>query len=199
MGVAVCERPLAVGDYVVGDAVIERKTVRDLGSAIIRGRFWPQIGRLRNRAKRGYLLIEGSDLDLSPLRPASVRGTLLAVADLGLDVIRSMDPDDTATWLAVLARRSRRPSKPRPAYSQRQKRQDVPAAMLAAVPGISTYGAEALLGRFGDVRSVVNAGADEWLAVPGIGPKRAAALAEAISHLSRPASRPQSGRQGPST
>jgi ERCC4-type nuclease len=50
--------------------------------------------------------------------------------------------------------------------------------LLAAVPGVSTASARALLDRFGSVAAVVAAGPDEWLTVPGIGPDRARALAE---------------------
>ena len=54
--------------------------------------------------------------------------------------------------------------------------------MLAAVPGISTDSAGALLEHFGTVRNVVNAGYESWLSVPGIGPVRAGALDRTLSH-----------------
>ena len=54
-------------------------------------------------------------------------------------------------------------------------------ALLAAVPGISTACARALLERFGSVAAVVAADPAEWLAVPGIGPERARALADALN------------------
>jgi ERCC4-type nuclease len=53
--------------------------------------------------------------------------------------------------------------------------------LLAAVPGISTTSARALLERFGSVADVVAAGPDEWLAVPGIGPERVRALQETFT------------------
>jgi len=59
---------------------------------------------------------------------------------------------------------------------------DADEAMLAAVPGISTTSARALLERFGTVRNVVNAGPESWLSVPGIGPVRADALDRTLSH-----------------
>ena len=58
--------------------------------------------------------------------------------------------------------------------------------MLAAVPGIAANGAEALLRRFGTVRAVVNPSEAEFLSVPGIGPKKAAALTAAILHSTEP-------------
>jgi len=158
LGVPTEVRSLSIGDYVIEASVIERKTPRDLGSAIARGRFWPQIGRMRKAFDRCYLLVEGLDLEESRLRPQSMRGVLLTVADLGLDVVRSADPAESAMWLAVLARRpTRTAGKRRPGYAQQPARPEASEAMLASVPGISSYGADALLRHFGSVRSVVNA------------------------------------------
>ncbi len=53
--------------------------------------------------------------------------------------------------------------------------------MLAAVPGISTARARALLARFGNVANVVAAGEQAWCEVPGIGPTRAKALAKTFA------------------
>src|SRR5918992_6209585 len=60
--------PLPAGDYAVGsDTLVERKRVRDLHSAVIKGRFWPQLAKLRAAADFPYLLVEGTDLDRGPL------------------------------------------------------------------------------------------------------------------------------------
>jgi ERCC4-type nuclease len=68
-------------------------------------------------------------------------------------------------------------------YAQRLKPgvDEVPEAMLAAVPGISTVTARALLRRFGTVRAVILAGAEALSTVEGVGPVRARALSRAIS------------------
>ncbi len=74
----------------------------------------------------------------------------------------------------------------RPAYAQRPKARagsEAAEGVLAAVPGISTGSARALLARFGSVAAVVAAGREAWLEVPGIGPDRARALEEAFSHV----------------
>ena len=56
--------------------------------------------------------------------------------------------------------------------------ESVPEAMLAAVAGVSTVTARALLERLGSVTAV--ASHDVLLEVPGIGPERARALALAL-------------------
>jgi len=176
-------RRLAVGDYIAGSAIVERKSVRDLHLSVINGTFWPQIGRLSRAKRHPFLLVEGSDLDAGPLHPASVRGAILAVGELGIRVIRSADPGDSALWLKVLAGRERSRYQGRRVYARRFA---TPAeAMLAAVPGISAVSARALLDRFGSVAAVLDAGPDEWLSIRGVGPKRAQAILETLGRSER--------------
>jgi ERCC4-type nuclease len=171
---------MLTGDYRVGAALVERKAVRDLHVSVIQGRFWRQVGRLSRTSKCPYLLVEGSDLDDGPLRPASVRGALLAVGELGVGVIRSASPADSALWLMLLAERAARPVRTKRVYApERQTRTG--EAMLAAVPGISGVTARALIAHFGSTRAVLAATPDEWLSVRGVGPKRAQALMQSLA------------------
>jgi len=187
LGVEVEIAPLPAGDYAVGaDTLVERKRMLDLHAAIMKGRLWPQVAKLRAATAFPYLLVEGTDLDRGPLAGAAVRGACLAVIDQGIALLRSGQPRDSALWIHRLAVRCQRVELPpdRPAYAQRPKARagpDAAEALLAAVPGISTSSARALLARFGSVAAVVAAGPEEWLTVPGIGPDRARALAETFS------------------
>jgi ERCC4-type nuclease len=128
------------------------------------------------------LLVEGVDLG-GPISSASIKGVLLAASDLGILVVRSTSRSDTANWLVALARRSTRPPvhRVRPAYAQRAQPlgDDIPQAMLAAVPGISTMIARTLLRRFGSVVSVLAASDEELMSVKGMGPQRIEALRDA--------------------
>jgi ERCC4-type nuclease len=173
---------LPAGDYGVGaETLVERKTVADLHGSVLKGRLWPQMGKLRSESSFAYLAVEGRDLDRGPLHPNAVRGVCLAVIDLGIAVLRTADRADTARWLHRLAVRRQRTEDPpdRPAYSQRPKAPFGPEAaeaVLAAFPGVSAVSARALLTRFGSVRGVLAASPDELLAVPGVGPERVRAL-----------------------
>lgn len=177
---------LPIGDYDVGNGVlVERKTVADLHLSIERGRLWRQIGALRRLARLPYLIIEGPELDAGPIAPAAVRGACLAVIGQGVPILPTRDPADSAIWLRLLAARISGVAlgRDRPAYAQRLKPASelVREAMLAAVPGISVGRARALLDRFGSVPGVVEAGYDEWITVPGIGPVNGEALRRALS------------------
>jgi len=185
LGVRIERRQLPVADYVAGAALVERKSVRDLHLAIIDGRFWPQVGRLGRTTLRPYLLVEGPDLDAGPLSSPSTRGALLAVNELGIGIIRSNDPADSALWLKILANRPQRRRKVTRAYAQRPTASESAEAMLAAVPGISTVTARALLERFGSVAAVLDANPEEWLSIRGVGPKRMRALSETLAPRER--------------
>jgi ERCC4-type nuclease len=177
---------LPAGDYAVSaDTLVERKRVLDLHAAVLKGRLWPQLGKLRAACAFPYLLVEGSDIDRGPLHHNAVRGVCLAVIDQGIALLRSGSPRDSALWIHRLAVRCQQvePSADRPAYAQRPRPrpgEQTAEALLSAVPGISTSCARALLARFGSVAAVVAAGPAEWLQVPGIGPDRARALTESF-------------------
>jgi ERCC4-type nuclease len=75
---------LPAGDYAVGaDTLVERKRVLDLHAAVLKGRLWPQLGKLRAACAFPYLLVEGTDIDRGPLHHNAVRGACLAVIDQG--------------------------------------------------------------------------------------------------------------------
>jgi DNA excision repair protein ERCC-4 len=184
---------LPAGDYAVGaDTLVERKRVLDLHGAVLKGRLWPQLGKLRAACAFPYLLVEGSDIDRGPLHHNAVRGVCLAVIDQGIALLRSGYQRDSALWIHRLAIRCQEvePTPERPAYAQRPRPkpgEETAEAVLSAIPGISTSCARALLARFGSVAEVVAATREEWLEVPGIGLERARALEETFRF----------GRKGP--
>jgi Fanconi anemia group M protein len=190
MGVAVELAALPAGDYAVGaDTLVERKAVSDLHSAILKGRLWPQLNKLRAASAFPYLLVEGGDLDRGPLHPNSVRGACLAAIEKGIALLRSSDRTDSARWLHRLALRcqeyERAPDRLPPGGRSLPKLSVGPEtaeALLAAIPGISSSSAQRLLLRFGSVAGVASAEIDELLEIPGIGPERARLVVEALRY-----------------
>jgi ERCC4-type nuclease len=180
LGVRILIEPLPAGDYrLEGGAIVERKTVADLHGSLARGRLWSQIGRIRDAAVLPFLFVEGGDLDDGPRHPNAIRGCLLAIADLGVALVWTRDPEDTALWLHRLAvRQQRRRESPRPAPSRVAPPPGV--AALAGIPGISEITARALIDRFGSIEQLVAAGPEHWADVDGVGPVRAHAIATAL-------------------
>jgi ERCC4-type nuclease len=179
-----CDVQMRTADYAIDElALIERKTVRDLHLSLIRGRLWPQIGRLRRGAPWPYLLVEGRSFYEGPVKPEAIRGLLITVGELGVTVIHASDPADAAAWIARigLRRRGRVRTVNRPAYAQRAQRaahDAPPERALAAAAGVSTITARKLLGEFGSLRNVLLAEPGELQRVRGIGLHRALAIHE---------------------
>ncbi len=188
LGAVVEVASLPAGDYAVGGkTIVERKSVLDLHGAILKGRFWPQLGKLRAECTFPYLLVEGRELDRGPLHPNAIRGACLTAMELGIALLRTEDRNDSARWLHRLAVRCQRVahSPDRPAYAQRPKVSpgvSAAEAALAVVPGVSVACARALLARFGSVNAVLQATVDQLVTVPGIGAARARALEQTFHH-----------------
>jgi hypothetical protein len=94
----------AVDYAVAADTLVERKWVLDLHAAVLKGRLWPQLGKLRAACAFPYLLVEGTDIYRGPLHHNAVRGACLAVIDQGIALLRSGCKRDSA--LDPPARRS---------------------------------------------------------------------------------------------
>ena len=187
LGVRVELATLPAGDYVVRTQTeIERKTVRDLHSAVASTRFWQQLNRLRASATHAIVVVEGQNLDAGPLSKSGVRGALVALGDRGIPVIRSTGPDDTALWIRSIAL-SRTPRKRvwvRPPYRRPTGARDgIEVSMLCAIPLVTLPAARALVARFGSIRSIAQATPAELRAVPGIGPRRADAVHRALTRV----------------
>jgi ERCC4-type nuclease len=184
LGAQVEIRALTRGDYVVGPGtVVERKTVRDLHLSIINGRFWHQMRKIRAAGNSPYLVIEGLSVFGGPVRNNGVRGTCLAVSDLGIAIVRTQDAPDTAAWLYQLAvRRQEGSFRVRPPYAHLPRSADISPveAALAAAPDVSVITARKILATFGSLRQVCEASVDDLLSIPGVGIKRATAIAALI-------------------
>ena len=52
-------KPLDVGDYIVGNIIIERKEINDLFNSLHSGRIWEQLYKMKKTEQRCYLLVVG--------------------------------------------------------------------------------------------------------------------------------------------
>jgi len=164
LGAQVEIRALTRGDYVVGPGtVVERKTVYDLHLSIMNGRFWHQMHKIGRAGTSPHPVVEGPSVFAGRVRNDGIRGVCLAVSDLGIAIIHSQDARDTAA-----ANRARSAS-----ISPGE-------AALAAAPDVSVITARRVLATFGSLRQVCEASVDDLQTVPGVGIKRATAIAALI-------------------
>ena len=181
---------LALGDYEIdGKLLFERKTLTDLVLSIEDGRLFRQAIRLGGSGKRCAIILEGSSADLahSQIRREAIQGALISVSFiLGIPLLRSLNPEETARLMLYAARQARatvnggvRRSGLRP-----RGKEKVQLRLLEGLPGIGPERARRLLAEFGSVEAVIAASATELQRVAGIGVRTVAAMRWAVEETS---------------
>ena len=101
-------RRLSMGDYQIDSRlIVERKTLKDFAVSIIDGRLFKQMIRLANSNSKAVLIIEGTATDTAELGMTreAMQGALITVSlILGIPVLRSKDPSETAKLMVYIAR-----------------------------------------------------------------------------------------------
>src|SRR5205823_13716257 len=97
-------RRLAPGDYVLGPNGIERKTLSDFFSSLVRRRLCEQVQRLRDAYPQRLMILEGDLSEISTYKhPQSVLGPLLAIETKErVPILTTADKDQTAQLLRIL-------------------------------------------------------------------------------------------------
>ena len=168
---------LKLGDYRVGRVlVVERKSAWDFWKSIFDGRLFRQAVQLARLTPRPLNLVEGQGPNLTDPR---VRGALVTVAAvIGVPILFSRDPADSARWILTAARQfaaRQEFSVARPGWRPKGKRARQ-IFILQGFPGIGPIRASRLLDRFGSIRGVLAADEKSFLEVVGMGPKTARAF-----------------------
>ena len=166
---------LPIGDYKIGSRVIvERKALYDFAISIIDGRLFNQMVRLANSNSRGALILEGTTgdtVDIGMTREA-MQGALITVSMiLGIPVLRSKNPSETAKLIVFIARQIKSMAGggiQRHGYRPKGIR-NRQLFILQGLPKVGRERADRLLDRFGSVEAVISAGIDDLQTVDGIG------------------------------
>ena len=167
---------LTLGDYVIAasNLVFERKTLLDLVASIKDQRLFMQACRLARKAERPVIVLEGTGRDLQDtrMRRESIQGALISLSlVLGIPVLRSMNPKETAQLMVCAARQMQTAATgayPRGGYRPKGKKR-TQHHILQGLPGIGCDRAKSLLENFETVESVMNADEKDLAAVHGIG------------------------------
>ena len=168
-------RRLSIGDYQIDNRlIVERKTLKDFVVSIIDGRLFKQMIRLANSNSKCVLILEGmvsETAELGMTREA-LQGALITVSlILGIPVLRSKDPSETAKLIVYIGRQIESMAMggvQRHGYRPKNKRKRQ-LFILQGLPGIGSERAERLLARFGSVEVAISASSGELQTVDGIG------------------------------
>jgi DNA excision repair protein ERCC-4 len=185
--VTVDMRTLQLGDYRVDDLFLfERKTLPDFITSIIDGRIFRQGVRLASSSLRSVLILEGTSESItkSGMRREAIQGALITISlCLGIPVLRSVNPEETARLILYAARQIKTfavDSLPRRGIRPKGKRA-VQLHILQGLPGVGPKRAKMLLSALGSVEAVLNASADELKGVGGVGKKTVETIRWAVS------------------
>jgi DNA excision repair protein ERCC-4 len=185
-GVAVRVERLSLGDYFVdGRLLFERKTLGDFALSVIDGRLFSQMIRLAGVPQAKALILEGTGKDSMRvnIRREAMQGALItATLILGIPVLRSKDPLETAHLMIYAAHQARVVAKAglqRHGYRPRGQRKRQ-LTILQGLPGIGRDRALRLLENFGSVEAVVTASRADLQRVRGIGERIAEKIRWAV-------------------
>jgi len=158
---------LEIGDYIIGETVIERKTFSDFISSMLSKRLVEQLSQMQSYESR-LLILEGKDFEAleneqTKLNPNAIRGMILSISlDFKTPIIFTKDAEDTSKFLVVLAKKQLKGKTEftlhsrKPASESKQKQY-----IIESFPGIGPKTAEALLKEFKSIKGIINASEEE--------------------------------------
>lgn len=151
---------LKIGDYLIGDTLVERKTFNDFISSMVSGRMAAQLQQLK-QSKKALLLIEGLDLNsefLGKIQPNSIRGFLLSIElNHGIPIILAENSEETAIYLSLLAKQQLKNPRPVSLHSRIPKTpKEQKQYILESFPNIGPKTAEKLLKEFKTLANIFN-------------------------------------------
>jgi DNA excision repair protein ERCC-4 len=149
--------------------------------------------RLANSKSQGVLILEGTAGDSVEIGVAreAMQGALITVSlKIGIPVLRSRNPAETAKLISFIARQIEsmaRGGVQRHGYQPKGLRYRQ-RYILQGLPKVGRERADRLLDRFGSVEAVISAGIDDLQTVEGIGKNIAEKIKWAVSERVAPSS-----------
>lgn len=174
---------LPVGDYVVGNIIVERKTAEDFVRSLIDGRLHKQLYEMSATAKLSYLVVVGFITEalmlariprktyISALVGASFKRA--PVGEQGIVIVNQVETEhDFALFIDRLYNKVKNNEYIRipPIGTHRFGGEDeIMIAILSAIPNVGSERARRLLERFGNIRAIANATPTMLKRIKGIG------------------------------
>lgn len=154
---------LKIGDYLIGNTIIERKTIGDFISSMLNRRLIEQLNQMQQYNRR-LVIIEGKIKDLyESINPNSIRGFILSIINnYNTNIIFTKDYEDTSQYLIILAKQQLKPKSKISLHSRIPKTiKEQKQYILEAFPNIGPRKAELLLKKFKNLNNVFNASEEE--------------------------------------
>ena len=161
---------LKVGDYIVNDVVIERKTISDFIGSMLNKRLSNQLEELQQYEKR-LLIVEGfgdrflySDEEhenYGGVHPNAIRGFLLSILlKYKVPIVYTKNENDTAKFILTLSKKKEKEASLNVGKKSLNKKERM-QFILEGFPGIGPKTAKKLLENFKTLKGVFNASSEE--------------------------------------
>ena len=176
---------LEVGDFVIGDVCIERKTRKDFVNSIIDKRIFNQLKSMKDNCEKSMVIIEGSEDIYSQrnVHPNAIRGAIASiVVDFGISIIETESPIETAKMLIAIDRKIEKPKKEVSLHKRKPiSEHELQVYIVSSLPEVGSLLAKNMLKEFGTIKNVFNASEKELLRVEGIGKLKAKRIYKIIN------------------
>lgn len=160
-------KQLEIGDYLIGNTIIERKTFSDFISSMLSKRLLEQLIQMQKYQAK-LLILEGKDFEQleetkSRLNPNSIRGMLLSVPlEFNTGIIFTKNSEETAKYLILLAKRLLKNPQEASFHSKKpESKKERLEYILESFPNIGPKTAKLLLKKFKTIRNIINASESE--------------------------------------
>jgi Fanconi anemia group M protein len=152
---------LQIGDYIIGDIAIERKTYPDLINSIINKRIFDQLENLKKYPNQ-LLIIEQDKTSKINMNENAIRGFILNTAIKSkIPIIFSKDEEDTAKYLNLLTiNKEQKKLSIRPSKNSVSKEEQI-QFILEGFPGVGPKKAEDLIKEFKNLKNISNASIEQ--------------------------------------
>ncbi|MHA1106604.1 MAG: ERCC4 domain-containing protein [Promethearchaeota archaeon] len=173
---------LPVADYIISESSgIERKAAQDFTDSIKDGRLFKELFELKKVFKNPILILEG-ELFTSTINESALYGAISSIIlNLGINVYRTADTNETTLFIYHLAKKAQVTSKGDFKIRFEKKPSEDSELLEFIIAGINALRAKKLLMEFKSLQEIFNAEINELLKTEKIGKK----IAEEIFRISR--------------
>ena len=192
-GLIVIRKPLVVGDYLLGEACVEAKSINDLFLSSHSGHLWRQLENLDINYQRFFLVVHGGiDKYVAMAKKSGKKvtysriqneltGTIARImSDFECQVFYTPNVSEAAMFITKLHDKLHKPASSHGARTIRRiASNDIRADMLLAVPGIGKDMAEKILQECGSLEEMCFP--DSLKKVKGLGPVLRGRIIQALT------------------
>ncbi len=166
-------KELKIGDYIVKDIIIERKTVQDFISSMINHRLINQIEELKQYDNK-LLIIEGiSEQELyrdenTGINSNAIRGFILSILlKHKIPILFSRNSEDTAKFINVLSKKKEKEINLNAKKKTLNKKEQL-QFIVESFPGVGPKKAKKLLKKFGTIQNIILASTEDLKDILGV-------------------------------